>query len=144
MLKLGEEDKKNMVFSYTGDENKLSLKDLTFEQCADLVRKLNEQVSPSTAQPAVNKDADKEACNKIRRGILAICHNLKWYKKDENDVLILKDGKPQLDYVRIDDFCLMRSSAHKKLNEMSKEELQKARYQFDQTYKNYITQSQTK
>ena len=140
MLKLGKEQKEDMVYSYTGDAAKVSLKDLDFDQASDLIGKLNEMVSPSTAQ-ASPADADKAACNKIRRSILAVCHNLKWYRKDENDVLILKNGKPQLDYVRIDDFCLMRIASHKRLNDMTKEELQTARYQFDQTYKNYLTQT---
>ena len=143
MLKLSEEDKKDMVFSYTQDKMKLSLKDLDFDQCSDLIQKLNKMVSPSSAvtSPPVlggarggkkGVDEDKEAKNRIRRRILALCHNLGWYRPNE---------VKQLDYARMDAYCLEHTGAKKELNKMSKEELQKAAYQFDQMYKNYITQT---
>ena len=137
-LKWSEDAKEELVISYTKDAAKKSLTDLTFDQAEDMKNFLNNLISPSTAKPVKNTDADKIACNNIRRGILSVCHKLQWYVRDEAGALILKDGDPKLDYAVIDKFCMERTAAHKKLNEMNKDELQKARYQFDQTYKNYL------
>jgi hypothetical protein len=137
MLKKGEDFKEDMVYSYTQDKGKLSLKDLDFDQCSDLVQKLNKMVSPSTAttpspwERAGVRTEDKEACNNIRRRILALCHNLGWYVPNE---------AKKLDYARIDAYCIAHTGAKKRLNAMNKEELQKAAYQFDKMYKNYLTQ----
>jgi len=141
-LRWSEDAKEELVISYTKDAAKTSLTHLTFDQAEDMKNFLNNLISPSTAKPVANTDADKVACNNIRRGILSVCHKLEWYERDKKGALILKDGKPKLDYAVIDDFCVKRTSAHKKLNEMNKDELQKARYQFDQTYKNYLTKPQ--
>ena len=131
MLKLGEDFKKDMVFSYTQDPDRLSLKDLDHDQCHDLIMKLNALVSPSTAAAeAAPIDPDKEACNKIRRRIIAICHNMGWYRY-ENGIMVLKDGQKQIDYDRIDRFCVERTAAKKRMNKMDKAELQKTAAQFE-------------
>jgi hypothetical protein len=62
--------------------------------------------------------------NKLRRKILAICHNLGWYIRDENNILVLdKNDKPKLDFNRIDQYCLTHSKYKKKLNDHTTSEL---------------------
>lgn len=135
-LKWNKQVKEELVYSYTQDAGKLSLTDLTFEQAADLVTYLNNLLTPSSAKPVSNASADKVACNAIRRRILAFCHQLGWYVLSPSPSI---NGIKQLDYSRIDAYCIAHTGAKKALNKMSKEELQKAAYQFEKMYKNYIT-----
>jgi NADH pyrophosphatase NudC (nudix superfamily) len=61
--------------------------------------------------------------NMMRRKILAICHTLGWYVRDENDTLKLQQGKPVLDWQRINRFCCERTKYKKPLRELSASEL---------------------
>ena len=152
-LGIDEDGKKDMVVAYTCDPAKTSLKDLTFEQCSDMVMKLNHMISPSAAPAGMNirkaptlkgvyadeSAADREISQKIRRKIIAIAHNLGWYRKHDDGSLDLKDFKKQLDYAHLDMWLIKHTAAKKRLNEMNKSELQKAAYQIDSMYKATIT-----
>jgi hypothetical protein len=73
-------------------------------------------------QPAAATAANR--ADRMRKKILAICHTLGWYRRNAfTGELILKNGKPQLDFMRINAFCVARSKHHKTLNEHTAAEL---------------------
>ena len=141
-LQWDERVKEELVISYTGDPAKKSLKDLSYEQASDLIAFLNAQITPSVAKPHSNKKLDKISADKIRKRIIAICHNMGWYRRDENRRLILvpaPDGaldgwKKLIDYDHLDNYLLTRSAAKKKLNEMNVAELNAAAVQLNRYY----------
>ena len=143
-LKWSDDAKEELVISYTKDAKKTSLTDLTFEQAEDMKNFLNGLLNPSTEQPTTNKDADRIACDKIRKRIIATCHNLGWYITDADGQLTLKDGKKQIDYTRINQYCLEHTAAHRAFNSLTKEQLQAAAYQFDRMLVNYLKPSKPK
>ena len=126
-LKWDRTVKEELVMSYTNDAAKVSLTDLTFEQASDLVKFLNEKVRTQT-------DNDKDACNSIRRRIIAIAHQMGWYVRDGDGQLILFFGKKKLDYFHLDNWLITHSKAKKALNDMNKSELVKAAVQINQYY----------
>lgn len=124
-LKLTEEEKKDIVVSYTKDPQRTSFTHLTFEQARDLLEKLKNEV---------DKLNGGDECNRIRRRIIAIAHNMGWHLYDEHDRVILNGDKPVIDMDRINVYCLTHTAAKKVLNDMTKEELQATAVQFNQYY----------
>ncbi len=94
----------------------------------------------SVIEPAEMPLADKT--NQARKKILSYCHTMGWYKTNEAGEYILnKYDKPQLDYERIDAYCLKYSPCHKKLNDHSLAELTGRGalvYQFSQLKNNSV------
>jgi hypothetical protein len=72
-------------------------------------------------QLRINAEADK--ADVMRKKILAICHTMAWYQRDGNKELILKNGKPQLDFARINAFCSTRCPGKKPLQKYTAAEL---------------------
>jgi hypothetical protein len=66
---------------------------------------------------------EEEKCQHMRRKILAICHTLGWYGRNLDQTLIVHNGKPVLDFVRINKFCEERGNAHKPLQKHTSKEL---------------------
>jgi hypothetical protein len=129
-LKWDTEIKEGLVFNYTLDESKLSLKDLTFQQAGNLITWLNEQVG-------LQQPDDAKACNSIRRRIIAIACQLGWFIYDKEGNLVMKMGSEgmlvkQVDYARIDAYCSGHTAAKKPMNKQNKEELQATAVQFNQ------------
>jgi hypothetical protein len=125
MLRWSTDSKEEVVISYTGDQTKTSLKDMTSAQRDDLISFLKAQ--------ATEQDATKSACQNIRRGIIAVAHSLGWYQY-KDDVLVLKEGKKQIDYSRLNGYLTTRTAAKKALNDMDKTELQAAYAQLNKYY----------
>lgn len=66
-----------------------------------------------------------EKIQKLRRKVLYYCHQMQWYRRDEpTGTITVINGKPQLDFDRINNYCLKYSSAHKTLNDHTIEELE--------------------
>ncbi len=98
--------------------------------------------------PAQSNETDAEKMNKARKKILSYCHTMGWYKITEAGEYILnKNDKPQLDFERIDAYCLKYSPCHKKLNDHTLAELTGRGalvYQFSQLKNNSIYNPKTK
>lgn len=84
---------------------------------------------------SLQKPVEYNPANKMRRKILAICHDLAWYKRDAAGNLILEKGKPVLDFDRIDSFCTARSKHKKPLQAHTAEELPSLVVSFQQLIK---------
>lgn len=91
-------------------------------------------------QPQASTQSNKDKANRLRRNVLRHCHDMGWYLR-KDDIIVLKNNKPVLDYARIDNYCLTHSTAKKKLNEQSIPELAKLVYQFQEMAKNTIFNS---
>ena len=61
--------------------------------------------------------------NHLRRKVLAYCHKLGWYARNNNGDMIMKNGKPVLDYKGIDAYCKKYGKQHKPLNAHNEAEL---------------------
>lgn len=66
---------------------------------------------------------EDESAQRMRRKVLAICHTLGWYKRNEQNKLVEQDGRPVLDMERINNFCLTRGPFKKKLQKHTTKEL---------------------
>lgn len=80
---------------------------------------------------AGNPETNSEKAQRLRRTIMRYCHDMGWYKfTPGTQVLELNNGKPILDYKRIDNYCKTHSALKKALNEHTAAELVKLVYQF--------------
>ena len=64
-----------------------------------------------------------DPADRMRKKILAICHTMQWYKRGANDNLILKDGRPVLDFDRINKFCKNKGPFKKALQDHTEQQL---------------------
>lgn len=72
------------------------------------------------------KEAGKpDKADRMRKKVLALCHTMGWYQRDANGQLVMKQGRAQLDYKRIDAFCTERGPYHKPLQQHTAAELTK-------------------
>lgn len=63
----------------------------------------------------LNKQFGATPGDKMRKKILAICHTMGWYLRNADDSLVMHNGKPQLDYGRINAFCTEKGPFKKNL-----------------------------
>lgn len=115
-----EQHKEEMVLTYTDGRTKhiSQMHNIEAEALLHYINNLNKSKAPSPQQANAGSRE-----NIMRRKVLAICHTLGWYKRTEGDKLVLVNGKPQLDFNRIDKFCLERSHAKKTLQAHTAQEL---------------------
>lgn len=94
-------------------------------------------------QRANNKPAPtappRDAADRMRKKALAICHTLGWYMRDADGHLLLRNGKPQLDWQRIDGFCRERTRFKKPLQQLSAAELPSVITSFERLLKHDLT-----
>ena len=103
-----------------------SSKELTSIEATHLIKHLENKLPSKQFSTAawLKKKAEKEtaevkeAGNRMRRKIFSSCHQMGWYVPG-----MVKDGKPVLDYVRIDAYCTKYSPQHKALNKHTNAEL---------------------
>lgn len=114
-LNISAEIKAEMVFSFT--ENRTgSTSEMSYDEAKYFISYLEQE-----AKKRELKENSPE--NRMRKKVLAICHNLGWYQRNEGGKLVLKNSKPQLDWRRIDGFCIERGPYKKKLQEHTYQEL---------------------
>ena len=70
-----------------------------------------------------SKKDEEESCDKMRKKILAICHNMQWYGRYADGSLILHNSRPVLDFARINAFCKERGNGKKELQKYNSKEL---------------------
>lgn len=85
--------------------------ELDFREAGELIKYLSNYGTSRETPPPLKGDA-----NNMRRKILSICHQMQWYERDATGNLVLKAGKPVLDFKRIDAFCIKSTPQHKALN----------------------------
>lgn len=112
-LNIADEHKAELVLSFTEGRTEHS-SEMTYAEC---------QLFIQWCQSQAREEEDK--CQRMRRKVLAICHDLQWYKCDSSGALIKHLGRPVLDFVRIDAFCKERGNAHKPLQQHTSAELTK-------------------
>lgn len=61
--------------------------------------------------------------DRMRKKILAICHTKGWYLRNADKSLVMHNGKPQLDYGRINAFCTEKGPFKKNLQLHNTKEL---------------------
>lgn len=102
----------------------ISSSKLTFDEANALIKLLENEELVKFADDYNSTTFSDEKMNRLRRKILSICHELGWYKIGADGKLILKDGKQQLDFDRINNYCLKYGHYHKPLNNHTGDELQ--------------------
>jgi hypothetical protein len=110
-LNIAAEHKAELVLSFTDGRTERS-SEMTYAECQSFIQ---------WCQSQLREEEDK--CQRMRRKILAICHELGWYKRDTGGQLYMHLGRPVLDFVRIDAFCVERGNAHKPLQHHTSGEL---------------------
>lgn len=63
-------------------------------------------------------------CDIMRKKIIAIAHQMRWYAVDVAGLYLYRNNKPLIDYARIDNWCKKHTPFHKALNDLTSEELQ--------------------
>ena len=125
MLQL-KEQKEELILEATENRTKSSA-ELTAMEASHLIKHLENKLP--NQQWSVNKwlrdkQAKKdESSDRMRKKILSLCHQMGWYVRDAGGKLVLKNGKQQLDYTRIDAFCAAKSPQHKALQAHTADEL---------------------
>jgi len=117
------EQKESIVRGFTGGRT-VSISNMADDEFTAFVRHL-ETLVPNA-----------EAANKMRRKIISMAHDLGWHKRDAKGNLILRDGKPVADMVRIDAWCINQGG--KKLNGYTYEELPNIVTGFEKMQKSYF------
>lgn len=116
-----QQQKEVLVMSYT-DGRTDHVSDMSYEEASQLLTYINNLNQPAAMKPTIAGKGEQE--NNMRRKILAMCHNMAWYKRDAQGNLILTDEQPQLDFQRIDTFCQNKGPYKKNLQQHSYSELQ--------------------
>lgn len=115
-LGMTKEQKDTIVTGFLGGRSKSS-KDLTVKEATSLISHLK-SLDPSEKKAEV-----------MRRKILSLAHEMGWKKP----------GSTSIDMIRVDQWCIKYSYAHKKLNHYTLPELPKLVTQFEQgPYKHYL------
>ncbi|OJV30471.1 MAG: hypothetical protein BGO32_08745 [Bacteroidetes bacterium 37-13] len=111
--------KAELVNGFTSGRTEHSSEMFEFE-AINMIKWLKEQNQEPRSK---SQEPPSDVANRMRKKILAICHTMAWYKRDDNKELILKGGKPQLDFARINAFCTTRCPGKKPLQKYSLTEL---------------------
>ena len=110
-----------------------STKQMSHTEADALIEYLNHRAGGQPAQPpapqrgVAERQRRQQACNTMRRKILAKCHRLKWQTAD---------GKVCMQ--RLNQWCLQKSYLLKPLNQYTYDELPALVSQFEEVYKYYI------
>lgn len=138
----------------------MSSKDLTEEEARRMINYLHQaksgerpHLNPAMgvfnerAMSADQFEDEKEKCQRLRRRILKLCHDMGWYIRNSvtNDILRNDQGKPTLDMNRINAWCVKHSPRHMGLNFHNSEELGGKGglvFQFKTMAKNYTKNEQ--
>jgi hypothetical protein len=115
-LKIDKEMKESLVNQFTNGRE-ISSANMTKFECKLLIEYL---------QKYFNQD-EAEKCDKMRRRILSLCHEMGWE---------LENGK--VDMERVNGFCLNKGYLAKPLNNYNLKELPKLIYQFEKVYEHYL------
>lgn len=116
-LGLSKEVKEDLVYEYTGGRSSSS-KDMDMQECQALINYLNVL--------ARGADQHTDRANRMRRKIIAICHEMGW--KLETGAINMK---------KVNDFCIQHSTLKKDLNSHTVQELPKLVTQFEQLLKKF-------
>ena len=131
ILQIKEDTWRDCIWSFSNERTESSA-ELTMNEAREFINWLNAQVRKM-------EDDRQSHENKMRMAILANCHTMRWYVRDEiSGALFIRNGKPQLDMARIDKYCQTHTAAHKRLNDLNYTELQQVVFQFQQMAKNYL------
>lgn len=120
-LNIDSEQKEELVYQYTNGRTTSSSK-MLINECQSLINHLNSIKRGMTPKPDNWKESPE---NVMRRKILAICHELQW----------TKDGK--VDLQRLDEWLKKSGVFHKKLNDLSLQELPAQITQLEQVLKSF-------
>jgi hypothetical protein len=128
-------EKETLVLAFT-DGRTEHISQMDYSEAERLLQYINYLNKPASATPQNNPAADR-----MRKKILAHCHQMGWYVRNEQGQLVLKNGKPQLDFGRIDHFCTGRGKFKKPLQRHTPAELRTLLYQFEMLLKSEIKKS---
>lgn len=124
----GETAWRDEYFGLASHRGVTSTKELTVDEAKVMIGLLLQvkagEIKAFNPNNTTYKPTNGELENKLRRKVLAICHTLGWYLRDDKGNLVLDAAdKPKLDLYRIDNYCQIHSKYHKKLNEHTAAEL---------------------
>lgn len=112
LIGLNADSKEMLIHTYT-EGRSISSADLLQSEANNLIAHLE------TMQRASTTD---ERCNKMRKKILSICHQMGWYRRFRGQLRFI-NGKPELDMEAIGTFCTTKGPYKKGLNEHTYKEL---------------------
>lgn len=108
-------ERANVIFQQTGGRT-TSLRELKQSEANDLIKWLK-------TQQGVGAQMEKDKEQRMVRKLLAQFHLMGWYAKDAKGMMILRAGKPVLDYTRINAWCATYTPAKKVFRSMTIKEL---------------------
>lgn len=115
--------KGELVNGFTSGRTIHSSEMMEFE-AINMIKWLKEQLPyHAAATSSSQRGQGEDKADRMRKKILAICHTLGWYLRNEDGSLKLQQGKPQLDFARINAFCTERTQHKKPLQQLSAAEL---------------------
>lgn len=124
--RIPKENVKDLVYSFTNGRETSTTK-LTSEECNAMMDHLWKMYEKMKHVEGLKANAEDDAKGqRMRRKIISICHEMDWRREG---------GK--IDMYRINEFCMKRGFAKKRLNDYSSQELPKLVTQFEMLLKDY-------
>ncbi|MDW8420126.1 MAG: hypothetical protein RML37_12015 [Chitinophagales bacterium] len=108
--------KAELVYGFTEGRTEHS-SEMYEQEAQQLIGWLRSHFNDPAAPP------QRDAADRMRKKVMAICHTMGWYQRDAEGNLVLRNGQPVLDWQRIDAFCTQRTQPKKPLRELTASEL---------------------
>ncbi len=113
--KLNNKEKEALIEKFTAGRTH-NISQMNYDEALSLIQHVDIQ-----SYKAMKAD-------RMRKKILHYCHLMQWYRQ----------GTTQLDFNRIDEFCIKRGWKHKPLNRYTYEELPMLVTQFEEVYEHFL------
>lgn len=117
--------KAELVNGFTSGRTEHSSEMFEFE-AINMIKWLKQQQLPAQAAVVASSRREQgkgDKADKMRKKILALCHTMGWYARTPAGALLLRNGKPVLDFGRIDAFCTEKTHCKKTLQAHTADEL---------------------
>ncbi|MBK7097884.1 MAG: hypothetical protein IPH58_05470 [Sphingobacteriales bacterium] len=121
--------KESLVQAYSNGRTGSS-RELTATEANSLIHYLKGEANQ---RQAAALDAERDACNRMRRKIIAKAHLMQWQLPATQP-----NSKPRADMQRIDRWCLQYGGFGKPLNAHNRSELAKLVTRFDNMYRKFV------
>lgn len=118
------EDKRALVSGFTNTRT-TSSREMLMVEAQQMIKHLEGALDVVATAPTPEHE---EASDKMRRKIISLCHEMRWYI----------EGTSKVDMARLNGWCQARSFGKKVLNQYSYDELTKLLTQFKIVYSKYL------
>jgi hypothetical protein len=137
------EDRGALVKQFTAERTD-STKELSYEECQNLINYLREMLGQPPMQPKAKVSPERaKQCDTMRKAMLNLGYNMRFDQKEttevkRGDVELAITYRSRVNVYWVNVWCLKYSYLKKGLNEYTYEELPKLIRQFEKVYESYL------